>query len=155
MLDGAGAADSGGGDDTTAAAAAVAAAAAAAGGGGDDARPAFGVSAGDAPLLFQVRAPHGGLCWLAVAGGRLFFLQCCTQMPQGVTLPPPLPATHTNKQMTQDVPEKGLYFYSALAAFKTRTAYANTDGDHLGKGHQWRSGVLGLVVCASVTGALE
>jgi len=34
-------------------------------------------------------------------------------------------------QMTQDVPEKGMYFYSALAAFKTRTAYANTDGDHL------------------------
>ncbi|KAI8469034.1 MAG: putative serine esterase-domain-containing protein [Monoraphidium minutum] len=34
-------------------------------------------------------------------------------------------------QMTQDVPSKGLYFYSALAAFKTRTAYANTDGDHL------------------------
>ncbi|KIZ05254.1 hypothetical protein MNEG_2703 [Monoraphidium neglectum] len=34
-------------------------------------------------------------------------------------------------QMTEDVPSKGLYFYSALKAFKTRTAYANTDGDHL------------------------
>jgi hypothetical protein len=33
--------------------------------------------------------------------------------------------------MTQDVPAKGLYFFSALAAFATRTAYANTDGDHL------------------------
>jgi hypothetical protein len=28
-------------------------------------------------------------------------------------------------QMTQDCPDRGLYFYSALAAFKTRTAYAN------------------------------
>jgi hypothetical protein len=31
-------------------------------------------------------------------------------------------------QMTQDCPDRGLYFYSALAAFKTRTAYANMGG---------------------------
>lgn len=34
-------------------------------------------------------------------------------------------------QMTQDVPSKGLHFHSALAAFATRTCYANCDGDHL------------------------
>jgi hypothetical protein len=28
-------------------------------------------------------------------------------------------------QMTQDCPDRGLYFYSALAAFRSRTAYAN------------------------------
>lgn len=28
-------------------------------------------------------------------------------------------------QLTQDCPDRGLYFYSALAAFKTRTCYAN------------------------------
>jgi len=28
-------------------------------------------------------------------------------------------------QMTQDCPDRGLFFYSALAAFKTRTCYAN------------------------------
>ncbi|EFJ47651.1 hypothetical protein VOLCADRAFT_91609, partial [Volvox carteri f. nagariensis] len=33
--------------------------------------------------------------------------------------------------MTQDEPERGLYFYSALASFASRTAYANMDGDHL------------------------
>ncbi|PNH09122.1 hypothetical protein TSOC_004283 [Tetrabaena socialis] len=32
---------------------------------------------------------------------------------------------------SQDDPQRGLYFYSALAAFASRTAYANTDGDHL------------------------
>jgi hypothetical protein len=31
--------------------------------------------------------------------------------------------------MTRDVPARGLHFLSALAAFKTRTAYANTDGE--------------------------
>eukprot|EP00879_Flechtneria_rotunda_P012727 GHRR01013291.1.p1 GENE.GHRR01013291.1~~GHRR01013291.1.p1 ORF type:complete len:777 (+),score=287.73 GHRR01013291.1:426-2756(+) len=34
-------------------------------------------------------------------------------------------------QMTQDCPDRGLYFYSGLSAFKTRTCYANIDGDHL------------------------
>ncbi|GLC52657.1 hypothetical protein PLESTB_000654200 [Pleodorina starrii] len=40
----------------------------------------------------------------------------------------PLPLLY---RMTQDEPERGLYFYSALASFASRTAYANTDGDHL------------------------
>lgn len=47
--------------------------------------------------------------------------------------------------MTQDVPEKGLYFYSALAAFKTRTAYANTDGEPQDQLHHLVSDVLLLV----------
>ncbi|KAG2488152.1 hypothetical protein HYH03_013295 [Edaphochlamys debaryana] len=34
-------------------------------------------------------------------------------------------------RMTQDDPARGEYFYSALASFASRTAYANTDGDHL------------------------
>ncbi|GIL80454.1 hypothetical protein Vretifemale_9661, partial [Volvox reticuliferus] len=34
-------------------------------------------------------------------------------------------------RMTHDEPERGLYFYSALASFASRTVYANTDGDHL------------------------
>jgi hypothetical protein len=29
-------------------------------------------------------------------------------------------------QLTQDCPDRGLFFYSALAAFQTRTCYANT-----------------------------
>ncbi|GLI70839.1 hypothetical protein VaNZ11_015852, partial [Volvox africanus] len=46
-----------------------------------------------------------------------------------------VPATDTALpllyRMTHDEPERGLYFYSALASFASRTAYANTDGDHL------------------------
>jgi hypothetical protein len=34
-------------------------------------------------------------------------------------------------QLTQDCPDRGLYFYSALAAFKTRTAYANMGEPHV------------------------
>ncbi|KAF6261528.1 putative serine esterase-domain-containing protein [Scenedesmus sp. NREL 46B-D3] len=34
-------------------------------------------------------------------------------------------------QLTQDCPDRGLFFYSALAAFQTRTCYANTGADHL------------------------
>jgi hypothetical protein len=29
-------------------------------------------------------------------------------------------------QLTQDCPDRGLFFYSALSAFQTRTCYANT-----------------------------
>lgn len=51
-------------------------------------------------------------------------------------------------QMTQDCPDRGLYFYSALAAFKTRTAYANmgktdTVRMHLGVWARTRRGVRG------------
>lgn len=51
-------------------------------------------------------------------------------------------------QMTQDCPDRGLYFYSALAAFKTRTAYANmgktdTVRMHLGVSSRTRRGVRG------------
>ena len=34
-------------------------------------------------------------------------------------------------RMTEDDPERGLYFYSALKSFTSRTAYANTGHDHL------------------------
>ncbi|KAG2423781.1 hypothetical protein HXX76_015057 [Chlamydomonas incerta] len=34
-------------------------------------------------------------------------------------------------RLTSDDPDRGAFFYSALAAFRSRTAYANTDGDHL------------------------
>lgn len=34
-------------------------------------------------------------------------------------------------RMTEDDVERGLYFYSALKSFKSRTAYANTGQDHL------------------------
>mmetsp|Transcript_42024 Transcript_42024/g.125827 ORF Transcript_42024/g.125827 Transcript_42024/m.125827 type:complete len:311 (+) Transcript_42024:83-1015(+) len=34
-------------------------------------------------------------------------------------------------RMTEDDTERGLYFYSALRAFSSRTAYANTEQDHL------------------------
>ena len=34
-------------------------------------------------------------------------------------------------RMTQDDKERGLYFYSTLKSFKSRTAYANTGQDHL------------------------
>ena len=33
--------------------------------------------------------------------------------------------------MTEDDPERGLYFFSALESFQSRTAYANTAHDHL------------------------
>lgn len=39
------------------------------------------------------------------------------------TAPPRLPLLF---QMTEDHPERGCYWYSGLASFKTRTAYANT-----------------------------
>ncbi|KAL4425732.1 hypothetical protein ABPG75_009748 [Micractinium tetrahymenae] len=34
-------------------------------------------------------------------------------------------------RLSQDEPESGLHFMSALAAFETRTLYANSSGDHL------------------------
>jgi hypothetical protein len=46
-------------------------------------------------------------------------------------------------QMSQDCPDRGLYFYSALAAFQTRTAYAN-----MGKWLIARDCCLGLCRCA-------
>lgn len=51
-------------------------------------------------------------------------------------------------QMTRDVPEKGLFFFSALAAFRTRTCYANTDGARCGGAVVAGGGVVGpLCLC--------
>jgi hypothetical protein len=46
-------------------------------------------------------------------------------------------------QLTQDCPDRGLFFYSALAAFQTRTCYANT-------GRSGRQAVVGLPAVRTV-----
>lgn len=58
--------------------------------------------------------------------------------PQGSSPPSPAPPSSPAAppllyRMTQDDPDRGLYFYSALASFASRTAYANT-GMGLGAG---------------------
>ncbi len=57
-------------------------------------------------------------------------------------------------QMTGDVPDKGLYFYSALAAFRSRTAYANTDGERC-LGGLGRLGLLAKETCAGAGSATD
>lgn len=74
-----------------------------------------------APLqgLLQGVAHTAGAVLLARTGEQFFLLD-------GAGTGEPL-----LMQMTQDVPERGLYFLSGLTSFVSRTAYANSDGDHL------------------------
>ena len=109
--------------------------------------PAFGVADCDQPLLFQVRivssyqdVPVGGVLSSRIGLPCLDLgaFSAASSVAGTLQAHPPQLSTHAQvrhlllvvlaPQMTQDVPSKGLFFYSGLRAFKTRTAYANTDG---------------------------
>ncbi len=70
-----------------------------------------------------------GSVWTLVAGGGL----CCTLACCGASCV--LPGTHPALPFLTSPPLpsclQGLLFMSALAAFETRTLYANSSGDHL------------------------
>ncbi|KAF8063649.1 IPK2 [Scenedesmus sp. PABB004] len=80
-------------------------------------------------LLADIAGPTASLIFRAT-GRQFFMLDGTTTTTRGgadagtARLPLLL-------QLTMDCPDRGLYFYSALTSFESRTCYANTDGDHL------------------------
>ena len=119
-------------------------------GSGGGASGVFGVADSDQPLLFQVGACERRRTSGSQRAGPPATVARVRALPCGScnghrcfthsnAMDPAIPwspfnsrVSHTPPpflepsppQMTQDVPDKGLYFFSALAAFKSRTCYA-------------------------------
>ena len=96
------------------------------------------------PLLFQVRVRCPQLRWASRTVVAVAMQLVCMHAHLQ-------PCLTLHLQMTQDVPDKGLYFFSALGAFKTRTAFANTDGAHT-TAQQQRHPIRARGLCSTTSG---